>query len=132
MKGSSGGHRTESWLRAPALPTRLAVLIPRVETAVVAAALVFAVLALGAADGGYFRGSWGWLALASTWVALMALLLRGSIDVSRFELVYLAAFTALLGCSASVVSMQSSASPNWSKPAGTRSVKKGTEALSSR
>lgn len=55
------------------------------------------IVTLGAANGGYFPTSWGWSALLFLWTALVALLVRRRVVVSRLEVAYLAALTALLG-----------------------------------
>ena len=63
-------------------------------------AVVLGVLA--AANGGYFATSWGWSTLVLAWGAVMALLLRKGIALSRPELGLLAAagaFVAWLGLS---------------------------------
>ena len=60
-------------------------------------ALVFAaIVSLGASEGGYFPSSWGWSAFVFAVVGLLALLTRDRIELSRLELSYLGAFTALL------------------------------------
>ncbi|HEV8686735.1 MAG TPA: O-antigen ligase family protein [Gaiellaceae bacterium] len=61
-------------------------------------ALPFAVLtALAAFDGGYYAPSWGWTALALVWGTALAVLIRRSVDVGRFEVGWLAAFALLTG-----------------------------------
>lgn len=64
-------------------------------SALLAVLLFLTIVAVGAADGGYFPISWGWLALGSAWIAMLTLLLRGSLQTSRAELVYIGALSAL-------------------------------------
>ncbi|HZQ80485.1 MAG TPA: O-antigen ligase family protein [Gaiellaceae bacterium] len=47
----------------------------------------------GAAHGGYFEGSWGWLTLVAAWAMLIALLLEPAAGISRSGLL----FVGLLG-----------------------------------
>jgi O-antigen ligase/polysaccharide polymerase Wzy-like membrane protein len=49
-----------------------------------------------AVNGGYFPTEWGWPALAFVLVALLAVLLRDRVELSRLELATVAAFAALL------------------------------------
>jgi hypothetical protein len=48
---------------------------------------------VSAAAGGYFPTSWGWTALALFWVAAISLLVRSSVEVGPFELVFVGALT---------------------------------------
>jgi hypothetical protein len=59
------------------------------------ALLAVALIACGAASGGYFPTSWGWLALGFGWSATVALARRRTTQIERREVVYLAAFAAL-------------------------------------
>jgi O-Antigen ligase/Tetratricopeptide repeat len=59
------------------------------------ALLACALIACGAASGGYFPTSWGWLALGFGWSATVALTLRRTTQIQLREVVYLAAFAAL-------------------------------------
>ena len=52
---------------------------------------------LAAANGGYFPTSWGWSALALFFAAAAALLLRTTVRLGRFELVFLGSVTVLVG-----------------------------------
>jgi hypothetical protein len=54
-----------------------------------------AVAALGASNGGYFPGSWGWAALAFAWAAAVALFVRDRVSVGSRELVFAGALAAL-------------------------------------
>jgi O-antigen ligase len=78
---------------------RRAVARPRERVAPAALALGTALLvvALGAADGGYFPTSWSWSSLAVLWLAALALLVRGEMRVTRLETVAVGAFAALAG-----------------------------------
>ena len=67
--------------------------------AVTAASTFVYLTAAGAAHGGYFPGSWGWLTLAAAWAAVLALVLDGEAALSRAEL----AFTGLLGAYTALV-----------------------------
>ena len=58
------------------------------------------IAALGASHGGYFPSSWGWSALVFSWSGTFALLVKRSIAVSRAEVVYVGALTAVLGWTA--------------------------------
>jgi hypothetical protein len=60
-----------------------------------ALALVVPVLALAAADGGYFAESWGWAALAYLWLAAVALIFRDGLRLARLDLVLLGSVAAL-------------------------------------
>jgi O-antigen ligase len=62
-----------------------------------AAALIAPVLALAAADGGYFSETWGWSALAYLWLAGLALIVRSRIRSTGLEFALLGALTALAG-----------------------------------
>jgi hypothetical protein len=57
--------------------------------------LAVALVACGAASGGYFPTSWGWLALGFGWSATIALAWRRATQIGRPEVVYLGAFAAL-------------------------------------
>jgi hypothetical protein len=59
-----------------------------------------AIVSLGAANGGYFPTSWGWSALVFLWGALVALLVKRRVALSRFEIAYAGAFGALLAWTA--------------------------------
>jgi O-antigen ligase len=77
---------------------------PRIAVSRHTGALGFALVLgiLAAANGGYFPTSWGWSALVLAWGAVMALLLRKGISLSRGELWLLgaaSAFVAWLGLS---------------------------------
>ena len=71
----------------------------RADAAAVALAgqalLTCVLIACGAASGGYFPTSWGWLALGFGWTATVALACRSATGIERRELVFLAAFAAL-------------------------------------
>jgi O-Antigen ligase len=56
-----------------------------------------AIVSLGAVNGGYFPTSWGWSALLFSWSALVALLVKRGVAVSRFEVAYVGALAGLLG-----------------------------------
>ncbi|MBA2384604.1 MAG: O-antigen ligase family protein [Actinobacteria bacterium] len=73
------------------------------ESALLALLLVVTVVALGAADGGYYPTSWGWLSLGSAWIAMLTLFLRDSFPTSRAELFYLGALAFL--CAWTAVSL---------------------------
>jgi O-Antigen ligase len=80
---------------------RAAVAAANVLSGLTPVVLVFgAVVSLGAADGGYFPTSWGWSALLFSWSALVVLLVRRRIAVSRFEVAYVGALVGLLGWTA--------------------------------
>ena len=64
------------------------------------AVVLGSVAGLGASHGGYFPSSWGWSALLFSASGALALLVRRGIAVSRGEVVYLGALTALLGWTA--------------------------------
>ncbi|HWN22594.1 MAG TPA: hypothetical protein VNP93_11520, partial [Gaiellaceae bacterium] len=65
------------------------------------AVVVSASIALLAAfNGGYAPTLWGWFALASIWLALLALVFRSPLEVSRFAAAFLAALLALAGWTA--------------------------------
>jgi O-Antigen ligase len=75
---------------------------PMLQTVVspqlVAALLGFLVVtALGASDGGYWPQAWSWTALALSWLAVLALLVRESIRVGPAERVTVVFLAALLG-----------------------------------
>lgn len=53
--------------------------------------------AAGAAHGGYFEGSWGWLTLAAAWLAALALALDRPAAVSRTGVAALGLLTAFAG-----------------------------------
>jgi MFS family permease len=75
------------------LAERLESLAPSVALVV----LVFgSIVGLGAANGGYFPSSWGWSALLFACSALLALVVKRRLMVSRLELAYLGALAALL------------------------------------
>jgi hypothetical protein len=59
------------------------------------ALLTCALIACGAASGGYFPTSWGWLALGFGWAATVGLACRTTTGIERRELVFLGAFAAL-------------------------------------
>jgi hypothetical protein len=64
-------------------------------------AVVFGgIISLGATNGGYFPTSWGWSALLFSWSALLALLVKRQVAVSRFEVAYVVVVGALLGWTA--------------------------------
>jgi hypothetical protein len=65
-----------------------------VLTAAFAGALT---VAAGAANGGYFPTSWGWLGLVLGWAALVVLMLRNDVAVSPLQAVFVAAGTAFVG-----------------------------------
>jgi hypothetical protein len=65
-----------------------------VLTAIFAAALT---VAAGAANGGYFPTSWGWLGLVLGWTTLVVLLLRENVAVSHLDAAFVAAGTAFVG-----------------------------------
>lgn len=71
----------------------MTVLVPGAATAV-------AVVALGAADGGYFPQSWGWATLGFLWIALAALLVRPGLALSGLEVAFGALLAALVGWTA--------------------------------
>ena len=52
-------------------------------------------LALAAADGGYFAESWGWATLAYLWLAALALIFRTRLRLARLDLVLLGSVSAL-------------------------------------
>ena len=52
-------------------------------------------LALAAADGGYFAESWGWATLAYLWLAVLALIFRTELRLARLDLVLLGSVSAL-------------------------------------
>jgi hypothetical protein len=58
-------------------------------------ALVVPVLALAAADGGYFAESWGWATLAYLWLVALALIFRTRLRLARLDLVLLGSVSAL-------------------------------------
>jgi O-Antigen ligase len=62
--------------------------------------VVAAIVALGAADGGYFPTSWGWSALLFSWTALLAVLVRRRTALSRLEIAYIGFLLALLAWTA--------------------------------
>jgi len=81
-----------------------AVRVPRASVTRHAGAFGFALVLgiLAAAHGGYFPTSWGWSTLVLAWGAVMALLLRKGISLSRAEVGLLgatSAFVAWLGLS---------------------------------
>jgi len=55
------------------------------------------VLALSAADGGYFPVSWGWAALALAWVAAAAIVLRERPDAGVLAVISFAGLAGLAG-----------------------------------
>ena len=55
------------------------------------------VMALTAANGGFFPSSWGWASLAFAWAAALAIALRLRCSLGTLELVYLGSFAALVG-----------------------------------
>jgi O-antigen ligase len=57
--------------------------------------LVVPVLALAAADGGYFAESWGWATLAYLWLAALALIIRRRVRLGRLDLALLGSLSAL-------------------------------------
>lgn len=60
-----------------------------------ALALVVPVLALAAADGGYFAESWGWATLAYLWLVALALITRAHVRLGRLDLALLGSVSAL-------------------------------------
>ena len=65
--------------------------------AVVAAGTAVLVGGAAAAAGGYYPTSWGWTALALFWVVGIVLLVRRTISIGRFELLFLAGLTLFGG-----------------------------------
>lgn len=65
----------------------------RRRQAIVGVGVFVFLTAAGAAHGGYFEGSWGWLTLASAWAAVMALVFDARAGVTRTG----TAFVGLLG-----------------------------------
>src|SRR5947208_693938 len=59
-----------------------------------------AIVGLGATNGGYFPSSWGWSALVFSWTALLALLVRGRVVLSRYEVAFIAVIGTLLAWTA--------------------------------
>ncbi len=98
------GRRARSEAEAVAVNGTLAVPVARTShAAAVLSELIFVVgvfavtVGLAAANGGYFPTSWGWSALALFFAAAAALLLRTTVRLGRFELVFLGLVTALVG-----------------------------------
>jgi O-antigen ligase/polysaccharide polymerase Wzy-like membrane protein len=60
-------------------------------------ASLVAVTALAAANGAYFPTSWGWAAVAFAWIAVVGVVVRGVLRLSRFELSALAGLLGLTG-----------------------------------
>ena len=52
-------------------------------------------LALAAADGGYFAESWGWATLAYLWLAALALIFRTGLRLARLDRILLGSMSAL-------------------------------------
>lgn len=52
-------------------------------------------LALAAADGGYFAESWGWATLAYLWLAALALIFRTGLRLARLDRILLGSVSAL-------------------------------------
>ena len=59
------------------------------------AGVLAATIALPAANGGYFPGSWGWASLGFAWAAALAMLVRRSFALTRLELTMVAALAGL-------------------------------------
>ena len=90
-------HRPDSTVAEDGRRWSLPAVVPIDGAAAATFALVFAaIVSLGASEGGYFPSSWGWSAFVFAVVGLLALLTRDRIELSRLELSYLGAFTALL------------------------------------
>jgi hypothetical protein len=77
------------------LPEGSAVRVPQPAGWFGPVALIAPVLALAAADGGYFSETWGWSALAYLWLAGLALIVRSRIRLGGLDLALLGALTAL-------------------------------------
>jgi O-Antigen ligase/Tetratricopeptide repeat len=75
------------------LPTLRAAVSPQVGAALLGFVVV---IALGASDGGYWPQAWSWTALALSWCAVLALLVRETIRIGSAERVTLLCFAALL------------------------------------
>jgi hypothetical protein len=79
---------------APAVQSRA--LAPELGQIAVGAGIAAGLVALGAADGGYFPPAWGWTALASLWLVVAWLLLgRAALHGGRLAGVFLGATPAL-------------------------------------
>ncbi|MBD0290231.1 MAG: O-antigen ligase family protein [Thermoleophilia bacterium] len=91
-----------------------------IENAVSTLLGAISVIALAAADGGYFPTAWSWSALLFLWLSASALFLRSSLRLGRTAVASLAALTAFL---AWVL-----ASAAWSPSPGT-AVAEGERAL---
>jgi O-Antigen ligase/Tetratricopeptide repeat len=63
----------------------------------VALLTLIAVIWLAFTDGGYFPVMWGWVALAFLWIAVLVLLLRDHLRLSRMEWAALISFGTFIG-----------------------------------
>jgi hypothetical protein len=72
--------------------------LPRFGSAAFPGALaVFGVTGIAASSGGYFPTSWGWAALAFSWVAALAILLRAETDVGWLDLAFFGLLASFVG-----------------------------------
>jgi hypothetical protein len=77
-----------------ALRRELRVAVRRAQEGIPGCVAFVGTLLLGASNGGYFPAAWGWAALASLWIAGIALLVRSEISLGQREVVFLAGLTA--------------------------------------
>lgn len=72
--------------------------VPKTErwTLLSAALVLPTLIVLGDANGGYFPSSWGWSALVFSWAAIVLIVVKDTIALSKSEMAYLAALVLFL------------------------------------
>jgi tetratricopeptide (TPR) repeat protein len=93
------------------------------DSVVVSGLAFVGVLATAAASGGFFPTSWGWAALAFSWVGALVLLLRSDSDIGWFDLAFFALLAAFVGWN------WLSATWSWSAPSSILEGERGLVAL---
>src|SRR5436305_295900 len=88
---------SDAALSHPGVDTRRELISTLGSSGVPAAFALLGVVGVASASGGFFPTSWGWAALAFSWVAALALILRADSDIGWLDLGFLGLLALFVG-----------------------------------